>query len=347
MGEKMSSVIGYLPSEGHTLRGHPENPGRMTMIWRLLEKSRVLPDLVPVKPRPATAGQLTRVHRPELVRLVQQVSLMGGGRLDPDTYVTEGSYELARLAAGTTCALVDQIATGAAANGLALIRPPGHHAGTDRAGGFCLFNNIAVAARQAQVVHGLKKVLIIDFDVHHGNGTQQIFYADPTVLFVSLHLFHHFFYPGSGAVDELGTGRGQGATVNVPFQPGVGDLGYCQAFRQIIRPKVAVFQPDLVLVSAGFDAHWVDPLASASLSLAGYADIMREILALADDYCDGRVLFVLEGGYHSDALAYGVLNLAYALLGHDEVQDPLGPAPDREAGVSALLARLRSLHLLY
>jgi acetoin utilization deacetylase AcuC-like enzyme len=343
----MSSVIGFVPAKGHTWSGHPENANRMAPIWRLLDQNGLLADLAPVQPEQATASQLNRVHRPELVRLVQQSCLMGGGRLDPDTYVTEESYDLARLAAGTTCAMVDQIAGGAAANGLALVRPPGHHAETGRAGGFCLFNNVAIAARHAQDVHGYEKILIIDFDVHHGNGTQQIFYADPSVLFISLHLFHRFFYPGTGAAEELGAGSGQGATVNVPFQPGVGDQGYCQAFSQVIRPKVARFQPNLILVSAGYDAHWVDPLALASLSLSGYAAITREILALADAYCDGRLLFVLEGGYHPDALAYGILNLAYALLGRDEVRDPLGPSPTQEADVSGLMARLKDLHLLY
>jgi acetoin utilization deacetylase AcuC-like enzyme len=235
--------------------------------------------------------------------------------------------------------------TGSVKNGFALVRPPGHHAKIAQVGGFCLFNNIAAAARQAQVIHGAEKILIIDFDVHHGNGTQDIFYADPNVLLISLHLFHYFFYPGSGAVEEIGTGPGRGATINVPFGPGAGDHWYERAFKEIVQPVSAQFQPDIILVSAGFDAHWNDPLASANLSLVGYTQMAREILALADMHCEGRVLFVLEGGYHLDALAHGVLNVIYALIGYDEISDPLGPSPQREADMSALLAAVERIHL--
>jgi acetoin utilization deacetylase AcuC-like enzyme len=191
---------------------------------------------------------------------------------------------------------------------------------------------------------------VIDFDVHHGNGTQDIFYRDPNVLFVSLHLFiSGFFYPGTGAADEVGSGAGEGATLNVPMPLGVGDEGYMQAFTELIRLKAAVFEPELILISAGYDAHWADPLTPSSttgLSLTGYAMMIREILNMADGLCEGRVLFILEGGYYFPALAHGVLNTLYALLGRDEIIDPLGPAPEAGRDIGELLQGLRQRHLL-
>jgi acetoin utilization deacetylase AcuC-like enzyme len=238
------------------------------------------------------------------------------------------------------------IVGGKASNGLALVRPPGHHAEHDRVGGFCLFNNIAVAARQAQAVHGLKRVLIVDYDVHHGNGTQDIFYGDDSVLFASMHIYYPFFYPGTGAAREVGRGAGRGTTVNVPFPPLVGDEGYGRAFAEVIAPCARRFQPQLILVSAGFDAHWRDPLARAGLSLTGYARLTQALLELAEELCAGRILFVLEGGYLLEALHYGILNVLYALLGRDQIVDPLGSMARPEQNVTHLLGALKELHLL-
>lgn len=313
---------------------------------RLLEQNAVLADLTPIQPQRATMEQVARVHGRELIDRVQRASAMGGGFLGADTYTTPESYEEAMLAAGSCCAAVDYLMSGQAGNGLAVVRPPGHHAESNRTGGFCLFNNVALAARQAQVVHGVPRVAIVDFDVHHGNGTQQIFYDDETVLFISTHLHGPMFYPGTGALTETGHGRGRGYTLNVPLPPRVGDTGYEQIFAQILAPRLAAFQPDLILVSAGFDAHWADPLASGGLSLSGYATLCRYLLEMAAAYCHGRVLFVLEGGYLLDALAYGVLNLVYTLRGRDKLYDPLGPMPQPETPVTNILPRLRAVHLL-
>jgi acetoin utilization deacetylase AcuC-like enzyme len=236
--------------------------------------------------------------------------------------------------------------TSAAENGFALVRPPGHHAGRGRVGGFCLFNNVAIAAAEALARPDVSRVMILDFDVHHGNGTQDIFYRDPAVLFISLHMYHPHFYPGSGAADELGDGPGQGYTLNVPFEPGAGDKAYLSALRRIVAPKARQFAPDVILVSAGFDAHWSDPLAMVDLTLPGLAALCREIALLADELCQGRHLYVLEGGYHPTALSYGVLNAVYALLGRDQVDDPLGPAPGAERDMSKVLAVVQRLHLL-
>jgi acetoin utilization deacetylase AcuC-like enzyme len=346
----LKPIFVSVPASEHTLDGHPENAGRVDAVLRLLDNYQVLGDMQVIAPKAADITQLTRVHTKSMVEMVRQASSQRWGRLDADTYVTPLSYDLARLAAGSAAAAVDKIMIGEARTGLALLRPPGHHAERNRVGGFCLFNNVAVAARQAQVVHGAKRVLIIDFDVHHGNGTQDIFYDDPDVLFVSLHLYlSGFFYPGTGAADEIGSGSGRGTTLNVPMPLGVGDEGYLRSFTSLIRLKVEAFKPELILISAGYDAHWADPLTpgdTTGLSLAGYAQMVREILEIAERQCLGRVLFILEGGYYFPALAHGVLNTIYALLGRDEIIDPLGPAPEAGRDISRLIDSLRQRHLL-
>jgi acetoin utilization deacetylase AcuC-like enzyme len=207
---------------------------------------------------------------------------------------------------------------------------------------------VAVAARYAQEVYGVQRVLIVDFDVHHGNGTQDIFFQDESVLFVSTHLFlPRMFYPGTGGVSEIGIGAGRGFTVNVPLMPYVGDEGYGRLFQEIIWPKAKAFAPELILVSAGFDAHWQDPLAMAGLSLRGYGHITQTLVEMANILCHGRILFVLEGGYQVTALSYGILNTFYALLGQDNLQDPLGSMPQPEPDVADLLAKLKEHHLIY
>jgi len=342
----MTTLLVFAPGDGHTKYHHPENHERTAALGRALDGSGLMPDLRHVMPSPASVAQLRRVHTTELIDYVRQVSSRGGGLLDQgDTYATAQSYDLALLAAGGCCAAVDEIMTGAARNGFALIRPPGHHAETDRVSGFCLFNNVAAAARQAQVAHGAARVAIIDYDVHHGNGTQDIFYEDDTVLFVSLHLYAPYFYPGIGGMHEIGVGRGKGYTLNLPFPPYVGDHGYRLAFDELIGPRLRQFRPDLLLVSAGFDAHWQDPLAMAGLSLTGYAQITRKLLGYADELCDGRILFVLEGGYQLEVLSLGVINVLYALLGRDIVYDPFGPMRQPEYDVAPLIERLKRHYL--
>ena len=342
----MTTLLVYAPALGHTKFRHPESSQRTVALWRALERSGLLPRLRQIAPVPATTDQLRRAHTPELIEYVHQVSLRGGGLLDHgDTYVTAESFELALLAAGGCCAAVDAIMTGAADNGFALIRPPGHHAETDRVSGFCLFNNVAVVARQAQVVHGARRVAIVDYDVHHGNGTQDIFYEDDSVLFASVHLYAPYFYPGIGGMHEIGVGPGRGYTLNVPLPPHVGDRGYRRVFDELIGPRLAAFGPELIIVSAGFDAHWDDPLASAGLSLRGYAEITRKLIDYAQALCAGRILFVLEGGYHLDVLTTGVINVFHALLGDDVVHDPFGRMPQDEADIGDLLARLKGQYL--
>ena len=342
----MTTFLTYAPALAHTQQGHPENRARLEGMVARLEEMGVLAGVTAVAPQPATIAQLQRVHDLHLIEHIETVSQRGGGLLDRgDTYATAASYELARLAAGACCAAVDEIMMGRAQKGFALVRPPGHHAEFSQVSGFCLINNIAVAARQARAVHGAKRVLIIDFDVHHGNGTQDIFYEDDSVLFASIHLFAPFFYPGVGSLQELGLQQGEGYTLNVPLPPYVGDVGYDLFLQELIVPAAHQFQPDLILVSAGFDAHWQDPLAMAGLSLTGYGHMAQALVQLADELCQGRILFVLEGGYKLDVLTLGIANVFLALNGRDDIRDPIGPMRQAEQNVTDLLENLKRRHL--
>jgi acetoin utilization deacetylase AcuC-like enzyme len=265
--------------------------------------------------------------------------------LNPDTYFGPTSLDIARLAVGGVTQAVDEVVSGRAMNALAVARPPGHHAVSDNAMGFCIFGNVALAARSARETHGLERIMIVDYDVHHGNGTQALLYNDPHTLFVSTHQYP--FYPGTGSMRETGSQAGQGYTINIPLSAGHGDANYLAIFREIIWPLADRYKPQLLVVSAGFDAHWDDPLAHMNLSLTGYAYLTRELMRMADKHCNGKIVFVLEGGYHLRALAHGVRNIAHALLGDDDISDPLGPSPQqREPATAALIAEIKRIHQL-
>ncbi|MFO7742951.1 MAG: histone deacetylase [Anaerolineae bacterium] len=328
----------------HNQPGHPENARRLERILATLEEEGVLERLKPVEPRDATEEELLRVHTSRHIENVRRVAERGGGHMDPDTYVSPRSFEAAKMAAGGLIRAVEEVVTGRVANAFALVRPPGHHATATRAMGFCLFNNVAIAARAALTLDGIERVLIADFDVHHGNGTQDLVADDPDVCYVSTHQYP--YYPGTGAKTETGRGAGQGTVLNVPLPPGVGDDGYAGIFRHLVCPLARRFSPNLVLVSAGYDGHWDDPLAHMNLSLSGYATVQQELVTIAEELCEGRIVFTLEGGYHLDALAYGVLNAFHALLRLDTVVDPLGPAPRAERPIDALIKELRDRHHL-
>lgn len=326
----------------HHLAGHPENRERLRGTWELLQSNGILDALLQVPCTPASDEQLLRVHSQSHLDRVAWAA-RHNAHLDPDTYVGSDSEQAARLAAGGLCNLVDAVLRGQARNGFALVRPPGHHATPDRGMGFCLYNNVAIAARHAQAQHGIERVLIVDFDVHHGNGTQDVFYRDGSVLYFSTHQYP--YYPGSGHWRETGRGEGEGTTVNVPFPGGVGDQGYARAFDEVLRPLAQRFRPQLILVSAGFDAHWNDPLAGMQLSIGGYAALVDRLLALANELCHGRLVFTLEGGYHLEVLAHSILNTLRRLSGvSQELSDPLGPCPWAEQDASAVLAQVRQAH---
>ncbi len=327
----------------HHLAGHPENRERLRGTWSLLQSEGVLEGLLAVPSTSASDEQLLRVHGR---RHLQTVALAAqrGAHLDSDTYVGNDSELAARLAAGGLCNVVDAVLAGQVANGFALVRPPGHHATPDRGMGFCLYNNVAIAARAAMAEHGLDRVLIVDFDVHHGNGTQDAFYDDGSVLFFSTHQYP--YYPGTGHWRETGSGAGKGATVNVPMPAGVGDAGYFEAFDTVLAPIARRFRPQFILVSAGYDAHWNDPLAGMALTIPGYAGLVERLLALADELCSGQIVFTLEGGYHLEVLAHSVLNTLRQLDRSDEsISDPLGPCLWGEHDASAVLAQVRAVHL--
>jgi len=328
----------------HDLRGHPENQQRLKTILRVLEDHQMLGRLTPIPPLPITPERLERVHTRYYIELVQRVAQRGGGHLDMDTYVCPGSYDAALIAAGGLVDGTRAVLDGQVNNAFALVRPPGHHALRDRGMGFCLFNNVAIAARYALAERGLDRVLIVDFDVHHGNGTQDEFEADPAVMYISTHQYPH--YPGTGYWDETGHGDGAGSIVNVPLSGGVGDQGFARILDEIVGPAAWRFQPQLILVSAGYDAHWDDPLASLLLSVGGYAAIARALKDLAGELCDGRLVLTLEGGYHLEALAYSILNTFAVLLGDQDwkLVDPLGPSPRGERPVDDIIARVKQIH---
>jgi len=326
----------------HDQPSHPENARRLKRILGTLESEGMLPRLKRLEPRPATAEELQRVHVPAHIERVRRVAQAGGGNLDPDTYTSPRSFDAALMAAGGVVQAVEAVLIGEVANGFALVRPPGHHATATRAMGFCLFNNVAVAARAALVERKVARVFIADFDVHHGNGTQDAFADDPAVFYFSTHQYPH--YPGTGLWNDTGRGAGKGTVLNVPLPTQVGDAGYAQVFAELVWPLAERFRPDLILVSAGYDAHWSDPLAQMNLSLTGYAWLQQELVRMAEQLCDGRILFTLEGGYQLDVLAYGVLNGFYAMMGEDTIADPLGGSSYPERPVDALVTRLKEVH---
>jgi acetoin utilization deacetylase AcuC-like enzyme len=328
----------------HDLPSHPENARRLRRILSVLNEEEVIPLLTSLEPRPATVTELLRVHTATHIEHVQRIAESGGGYLDPDTYTSPRSFDAAVMAAGGLVRAVEAVLENEVTNGFALVRPPGHHATPTRAMGFCLFNNVAVAAQAALADLKVKRVFIADFDVHHGNGTQDVFADDPAIFYFSTHQYPH--YPGTGRWNETGTGRGTGTVLNVPLPPQVGDAGYAQVYAELVWPLAERFNPDLILVSAGYDAHWSDPLAQMSLSLTGYAWLGQELVAMANQLCNGRIVWTLEGGYQLDVLAYGVLNSFFAMLGESRIADPLGPSPYPERPVDALITRLKEAHTI-
>ncbi|HET7909065.1 MAG TPA: histone deacetylase [Nitrospira sp.] len=293
--------------------GHPESPNRLRAIMRQLEQSGTAGRLKKIEARKAEDMWITQIHTPSYVAaLTAQEPRSGRVSLDPDTSMSAGSLTAAYFAVGGALAAVDAIMRGEVQHAFCAVRPPGHHAEAARAMGFCLFNNVAIAARYIQKHYGLSRVLIVDWDVHHGNGTQHSFEQDPSILFFSTHQFPH--YPGTGHATERGTGAGEGFTINVPMDAGDGDDEYHAIFTNVLLPAADAFKPEFVIVSAGFDAHREDPLASMGLTETGYSDLTSLVMGIAKRHAQGRLLSALEGGYNLTALSASVDAHVKALL---------------------------------
>jgi len=315
---KIKTAFVYDPSylEHDTGRGHPERRERLEATMSHLDSQTWFDDLVKVAPRVAEREWIETTHASNYVGRVEEEIKRGASHVDsPDVSVSEQSYDVAMLAAGAVLELSDKVMTGEVDNGFALVRPPGHHAENSEALGFCLFNNAAIGARYIQKKYGVDKVMILDWDVHHGNGTQHTFEQDPSVLYVSTHQYP--FYPGTGAHSENGIGRGQGATLNCPMTAGSTDADYEAAFMEKILPKIDEFKPQVVMISAGFDAHSDDPLGQVNLSTEFYGWMSERLMEAADKHADGRFISMLEGGYDLNALSLCVAEHLQVLMSRD------------------------------
>lgn len=312
--------------------GHPECPERLEAVGRALDSRRQA--LVTLPSRPASSAEILAVHDEAHLRRLEHAVTQAPTQLDADTYVSPLSLDAALLAAGSAAELACRVASGVTRTGLAAVRPPGHHAESGRAMGFCLLNNVAIAARAVQASTGVEKLLLLDWDVHHGNGTQHSFEDDPSVLYASTHQFP--FYPGTGDAGETGVGRGRGTTLNIPMPAGCGDAEYVGVLQRLLTPVARAYAPQMILVSCGFDAHSDDPLASMEVSRQGFLVMTRIVRALADELCGGRLCFVLEGGYAPSGLIEGTTAVIDALL---ETPGPAtAPAPIEAPAGSTLRA---------
>jgi acetoin utilization deacetylase AcuC-like enzyme len=324
--------------------GHPESPNRLRAIYDLIQQE--FNNLPLIQPRLATESELALVHEPIYVRTVASTEGRAHSQLDPDTGLSSRSYEIARLAAGGLLNAVDSLlqtpnSTLQTQDSIfAFVRPPGHHAEAARGMGFCLFNNIAIAAAYAKKKHGLKRVLIVDWDLHHGNGTQHAFYDDPGVLFFSSHQYP--YYPGSGNYDEVGSGKGEGFTVNAPFPNGFGDAEYIHVYSRIIKPIALEYQPELILVSAGFDPFVHDPLGGMDVTGEGFGALAGIVQNISHETC-GKVLLTLEGGYNPVGLRDGVRAVLNTFLGKRATLPE--PKPSYEA--VQVTRRIISVHKKY
>ena len=310
-----------------------------------MERYQAATEAIPA--RPATLDELTTVHQAGYVSRVEAYCRQGGGQWDSDTMMSTGSYKAALYAAGGSIAAVEAVMNKAVPCAYALVRPPGHHATYNNALGFCIFNNIAIAANYALNTYKMERVLIIDFDVHHGNGTQEAFTHNPYVLYVSMHQYPLF--PGTGFLTEMEQGSGAGTAINVPLPAGCGDNEYKLVFDEIVIPTARRFKPEIILVSAGYDAHWADELANMRLTLDGYYNMTRSIQQLADELCGGKTVFYLEGGYNLKVLCCAVNATFNIWLGENYFDDPFGLPPDnfKPQGLNEIIAEVKKRHGLY
>ena len=325
MVSPIHEIVFFYP-EGHQAHyevGHPERPERVERIREALQAGGWWDNYPQLEPVEIPGDVLYTIHDRAYIETLQAASGKGQ-RLDMDTYTTPASWQIALNAAGGALSTADAVWRGEARRGFALTRPPGHHATASRGMGFCLLNNVALAAEYLLNKQGAQRLAIIDLDLHHGNGTQDIFWQRGDVFYISTHQYPH--YPGTGNVNEVGGGAGQGNTANFPLSPGSGDEAFAEIMDELIHPLLGRFSPEMLLVSFGFDTHWRDPLGHLQLSASGYASLIERLTAWADENCNGRIALFLEGGYDLEAAAACGSAVVSALLS-EEYQDPLGPAP--------------------
>jgi len=326
---------------------HPENPYRLQPLYASLEQMPLDSRLVAVEPRFATLEELLLVHDPTYIDRVLDSAEKPQIRFDPDTVTSPKTYKAAWLAAGGVMEAIRAVLDGKVQNAFALIRPPGHHALRDRAMGFCIFNNVAIGARYAMTAHGLERVLIVDWDLHHGNGIQSIFYEDPKVLYGSVH--RSTYFPWTGEAEEVGAGAGEGFTVNVPLESGSSDSDYGNVFRHIFLPIVQGFRPEIVLVAAGFDIHYEDPLRSMKVTPSGFARMTHLMMEMANEFCQGRLVLALEGGYSSEAIQDSVTMVLQELTGQSTLdQEEMKRTEDSQyAGIAKAIEGVKGIQRRY
>ncbi len=301
----------------HDTGAHPECAERLRAIATEFEKRELFQKCKPLKYKPIDEAAILRLHSAEQLRIAKEAASLGANRIEVDTIVSPRSFDVALRAAGACVAAVDAVLSGKAKTSFSIVRPPGHHAKPDRSMGFCLFNNVALAADHARTKHRLERILIVDWDVHHGNGTQDIFYADPQVFFLSFHRYGAGFYPGTGSADETGAGAGAGFNLNIPFRANTARKTYIDEFCATVEAVADRFRPELILISAGFDAHRLDPIGNLGLENEDFVAMTDIVLATAKTHTNGRVVSCLEGGYHWQATAESSAAHVETLLAND------------------------------
>jgi acetoin utilization deacetylase AcuC-like enzyme len=331
----MTTAYTWVPSPEHKYPDHPEHPNRLTELEARLQSFGAQR----LESNPATRGEIARVHSREMIALVEEASRMGPEVIDyAPTFVTRTSFEDALLASGGTLGCVRAVWAGEAANAFAIVRPPGHHAEPEHAMGFCLFNNVAIAARDL-LERGAARVLVVDYDAHHGNGTQAAFLEDERLAYLSTHQWG--IYPGTGRMDDAPHAKGR--IVNVPLPAYAGDACFAQISEQVITPFVRSFRPDMILVSAGFDSHWDDPITALGLSSAGFYALSKRLMELASEHCKGKIVFVLEGGYSPRNVSNGAAAVFAALTGSPFV-DPGDKSPRTEPELAKMIESICAWH---
>ena len=312
--------------------GHPESPQRLGATYAMLDAPDMAGKFVEIEPRYATHEEIGMIHSPSYINLVASTAGKAFVALDPDTAATPESYDVAKLAVGGLFNAIDSVVSGEVENAFALVRPPGHHAGVSNAAGFCLFNNVAIGAMHAILKYTMNRILVVDWDLHHGNGTQAQFYDDNRVLYFSTHQYP--YYPGTGAIEEIGRGKGLGYNVNIPLRPGTDNAQYVKIFRKIIYPLSMKFKPDIVLISAGFDPYYKDPLGGMKVTSDGFAYLTRILMDIADNCCSGKLVLTIEGGYHITGLAESIKAVLIEMQDGTHVSDDVLDCTEQEADSS-------------